>query len=47
MATVHCLITNNLHTIFFFVQEKEIHTGLEQHEGEVTTELSFLVELSL
>ncbi len=35
MANSNCLVTNNLQNIFFCVQQKEeIHTGLEQHEGE-------------
>jgi len=32
--TIDCLVTNILRNIFFCVQQKkEIHTGLEQHEG--------------
>ncbi len=31
----NCMVTNILQNIFFRVlQNKEIHTGLEQHEGE-------------
>jgi len=34
MASVNCLVTNNLQNIFYCVQQKkETHTGLEQHEG--------------
>jgi len=35
MATVKCLVTNILQNILFCVQhKKDIHTGLEQLEGE-------------
>ncbi len=35
MATSNCLVTNILQNIIFCVQwKKEIHTGLEQREGE-------------
>ncbi len=35
MATVNCLVTIILKSIFFCVQQKkEIHNGLEQHEDE-------------
>ncbi len=33
----NCLVTSILSDIFFYVQQnKESHTGLEQHEGEWT-----------
>ncbi len=35
MATVNCLVTNILQNTFFCVQQlKDIHTGLDQLEGE-------------
>ncbi len=34
MASVNCLVTNILQNIFYVQQLKEIHTGLEQLEGE-------------
>jgi len=35
MVSINCLVTNILQNIFFCVQQKiEIHTGLEQLEGE-------------
>jgi len=35
MNIINCLVTNIFQNIFFYVQQqKEIHTGLEQLEGE-------------
>ncbi len=34
MATSNCLVSNILQNIFYCVQKKESHKGLEQHEGE-------------
>jgi len=35
MGSINCLVTNILQNIFICVQQKkEIHTGVEQHEGE-------------
>jgi len=48
MGTNNCLLTNILQNIFCVQQNKEIHTGLEQLEGEyMMKEFSFLGELSL
>ncbi len=42
------LATNSLQNISIYVQNKEIHKGLEQHDGkEIMTEFSFLGELCL
>jgi len=35
MGSINCLVTNILQNIFICVQQKkEIHIGVEQHEGE-------------
>ncbi len=35
MATVNCLVSNILQNTFFCIQQKkEIHTGLDPHEGK-------------
>jgi len=34
MGSINCLVTGILQNIFFSVQQKEIHTGLEQLEDE-------------
>ncbi len=46
MATGTCLVASILQIVFCVQQKKEMHTGLEQLEGEqMMTELSFLGEL--
>ncbi len=48
MVSQNSLIINFLQNIFLCVQNKHIHTGLDQLEGEsMMTEFSFLGELSL
>ncbi len=47
MATSNCLVTIILQNKCYVQQKKEIHAGLEQHEGSIWRNFRFFGELSL